>query len=89
MQLREMDDVDIARFVFQVLRYETPVAVMRLLFAAEEAGAGNHIALNGFLDAPALHQLHELDLVAKNPSQGRWFKQSKMMRHPHHRPVST
>ncbi len=59
----QMNNIHIAPLLFQILPNQSPVAVVRLVLAAEQAGLVHHRAGYSFLDPPPLHQLEEAVLV--------------------------
>ena len=63
MPLSEMGDLDAAPMLVQVLRDETPVAVVGLVFAAQEATVRDDLPGDRLLDPPLPHQGEEAILV--------------------------
>src|SRR5579884_2600595 len=62
-RLRQMNDVHVTPTLLEVLRHESAVTVMGLVFAAKQATISNHL-LRDLLFAPALAQKSgELPLV--------------------------
>src|SRR5947209_3978910 len=58
-----MGDINVAPVLFEILRHQSPVTVVRLILAAEQAALGNRLLRYRFLDAPLLHQVEKAKLV--------------------------
>ena len=61
--LSEMDNIDIAPLLFQVLGYNASMAAVRLILAAKQAPVGDDLLRNGFLNPPLMHQRNESVLI--------------------------
>ena len=54
-----VNDLDVAPPVAEIFRQQAPVAVMRLVLAAQKAAVADDVARHRFRNAPAPHQLQE------------------------------
>ena len=58
-----MDDAHAPPVPLEVLRHESPVAVMGLIFAAEQAAFLDQVSRNRLIDLALLHQIEKARLV--------------------------
>ncbi len=58
-----MDNLDVAPLPVEILRDETPMAMVRLVLAAEQTRVLERSRRNGLLDATASHEFEEALLV--------------------------
>ena len=55
LDLSKMGDIDIIPMFLEVIRDQSPVAVVRLVFAAKQTSSIDGLAWNALLDAPLFH----------------------------------
>ena len=63
LDLSKMGDIDITPMFLEVIRDQSPVTVVRLVFAAKQASVRDHFRWNGFFDPPLFHERKEAVLI--------------------------